>query len=178
MHIYIFNLGIVALFCLLLFVCAAGRVNQEFRAAQELGLPYPILWVAEYFVLDGEEILWGRYYREAGFYTHSILWLFIIATVRVLFPLLLICLSPSCSSCFCCAFDRILSLRYPSSFSSRAPFLLRIRSDPRPRSISLSLDLSYFLSSFSNSFFLHLCFFLLFRSRARVARFVADVRFC
>ncbi|XP_071498808.1 dual oxidase maturation factor 1-like [Diadema antillarum] len=53
----------------------AGKVNQEFRDAQYRGLPYPILWIAEYFTLDGELIRWGRSYRLAGYYTSIIVWL-------------------------------------------------------------------------------------------------------
>lgn len=52
----------------------AGRIQREFREAQWKGLPYPILWIAEYFTLDGEGIRWGRYYRWAGFYTNIVLW--------------------------------------------------------------------------------------------------------
>ncbi|CAH1252736.1 DUOXA1 [Branchiostoma lanceolatum] len=52
----------------------AGLVNREFREAQFKGLPYPILWIAEYFTLDGESIRWGRSYRLSGFYTHIMLW--------------------------------------------------------------------------------------------------------
>lgn len=52
----------------------AGRFNRMFRDAQYNGDPYPILWVAEYFTLDGEQIRWGRKYRQAGWYTHIFLW--------------------------------------------------------------------------------------------------------
>ena len=52
----------------------AGRVAQEFRQAQFEGRPYPILWIAEYFTLDGEQIRWGRKFRQAGWYTHIGLW--------------------------------------------------------------------------------------------------------
>jgi len=52
----------------------SATINQEFRAAQRKGLPYPILWVAEYFTFDGEGIRWGRNYRTAGWYTHIMLW--------------------------------------------------------------------------------------------------------
>ncbi|XP_077978626.1 dual oxidase maturation factor 1-like [Glandiceps talaboti] len=62
----------------------AGVLNQEFREAQWKGLPYPILWIAEYFTIDGENIRWGRSYREAGFFTHICLW--------VAFPLWLLTL--------------------------------------------------------------------------------------
>ncbi len=52
----------------------AGKLNQEFRAAQYRGMPYPILWIAEYFTLDGEQIRWGRKFRQAGWYAHILLW--------------------------------------------------------------------------------------------------------
>ncbi|KAK3090918.1 hypothetical protein FSP39_015718 [Pinctada imbricata] len=53
----------------------AGRFNQEYRAAQFRGLPFPILWIAEYFTFDGEGIRWGRHYRQAGWYAHIMMWL-------------------------------------------------------------------------------------------------------
>ncbi|KAK2164702.1 hypothetical protein LSH36_60g05048 [Paralvinella palmiformis] len=53
----------------------AGLFNREYRHAQNKGLPYPILWIAEYFTLDGEWIRWGRFYRQAGYYTHIMIWL-------------------------------------------------------------------------------------------------------
>lgn len=53
----------------------AGRFNQEYRAAQFRGLPLPILWIAEYFTFDGEGIRWGRHYRQAGWFSHIMLWL-------------------------------------------------------------------------------------------------------
>lgn len=52
----------------------AGRISREFRAGVLRGLPLPILQVAEYFTFDGEGIRFGRYYRQAGWYTHLILW--------------------------------------------------------------------------------------------------------
>ncbi|CAB3984811.1 dual oxidase maturation factor 1-like [Paramuricea clavata] len=52
----------------------AGKINRDFREAQFKGLPYAILWIAEYFTIDGENIRWGRSYRMAGFYTHICLW--------------------------------------------------------------------------------------------------------
>ncbi|XP_062503750.1 dual oxidase maturation factor 1-like [Corticium candelabrum] len=52
----------------------ANQLNREFRDAQWRGMPLPILWIAEYFTLDGENIRWNRGYREAGFYTHGLLW--------------------------------------------------------------------------------------------------------
>ncbi|XP_028409127.1 dual oxidase maturation factor 1-like [Dendronephthya gigantea] len=51
-----------------------ANINREFREAQYKGLPYAILWIAEYFTIDGENIRWGRSYRMAGFYTHIMLW--------------------------------------------------------------------------------------------------------
>lgn len=52
----------------------AGRVSREFRQAQLEGKPYPVLWIAEYFTLDGEQIRWGRKFRQAGWYAHQFLW--------------------------------------------------------------------------------------------------------
>lgn len=52
----------------------ASEVSQEFRAAEFRGLPYPILWIAEYFTLDGEQIRWFRKFRQAGWYAHILLW--------------------------------------------------------------------------------------------------------
>ena len=52
----------------------SGKVSRDFRAAEARGLPYPILWIAEYFTLDGEQIRWGRKFRVAGWYTHIFLW--------------------------------------------------------------------------------------------------------
>ncbi|XP_065176844.1 dual oxidase maturation factor 1-like [Sycon ciliatum] len=69
------------------FGSQAGVANQEFRTAQYRGTPLPILWVAEYFTLDGEQIRWGRNYRQAGYYTALLLWTafcFFILTVLML----------------------------------------------------------------------------------------------
>lgn len=52
----------------------AGRYNQEFRKGQRYGLPYPILWIAEYLTFDGEGLRWGRFYLQAGYFTHIMLW--------------------------------------------------------------------------------------------------------
>lgn len=53
----------------------SGRINREFREAQWSGKPYPVLWIAEYFTLDGEDIRWGRSYRLAGYYAYIMVWL-------------------------------------------------------------------------------------------------------
>ncbi|KAJ8970438.1 hypothetical protein NQ314_001233 [Rhamnusium bicolor] len=52
----------------------AGHLQQQFRAAQYRGLPLPILWIMDYFVIDGEGFRFGRFYRTAGWYTHIIMW--------------------------------------------------------------------------------------------------------
>lgn len=52
----------------------AGLFNRMFREHQRRGSPYPILWVAEYFTPDGEGIRWGRFYRNAGYFTHIMVW--------------------------------------------------------------------------------------------------------
>ncbi|XP_049819899.1 dual oxidase maturation factor 1-like [Aethina tumida] len=52
----------------------AGKLQQEFRAAQYRGLPTPILWIVDYFVIDGEGYRHGRFYRTAGWYSHILMW--------------------------------------------------------------------------------------------------------
>ncbi|XP_065174923.1 dual oxidase maturation factor 1-like [Sycon ciliatum] len=52
----------------------AGIVSQEFRYAQLRGAPLPILWILEYFTLDGEDIRWGRNFRQAGYYCNLLMW--------------------------------------------------------------------------------------------------------
>lgn len=52
----------------------AGLLQRSFREAQRKGLPIPILSVVEYFVVDGEGLRFGRFYRTAGWYTHILLW--------------------------------------------------------------------------------------------------------
>ena len=51
-----------------------GQFNQAYRQAKYRGMPYPIAWIAEHFTLDGEQILWYRKFRVAGWYTHIWLW--------------------------------------------------------------------------------------------------------
>ncbi|KAF2879164.1 hypothetical protein ILUMI_27016 [Ignelater luminosus] len=52
----------------------AGHLQQQFREAQYKGLPLPILWIVDYFVIDGEGFRYGRFYRTAGWYTHILIW--------------------------------------------------------------------------------------------------------
>ncbi|KAH0955029.1 hypothetical protein HN011_004642 [Eciton burchellii] len=52
----------------------AGLLQRTFREGQKKGLPIPILWIAEYFIIDGEGIRFGRFYRTAGWYCHILLW--------------------------------------------------------------------------------------------------------
>ena len=51
-----------------------GELNRDFRKAKHDGLPYGIVWVVEYFTLDGGGFRWGRLYQQAGFFTHCLLW--------------------------------------------------------------------------------------------------------
>ena len=53
---------------------SAGRIQREFREAQHRGLPTPIIWVVDYFVIDGEGYRHGRFYRTAGWYSHITMW--------------------------------------------------------------------------------------------------------
>lgn len=52
----------------------ASLLNRMFREMQRRGSPYPILFVAEYFTPDGEGLRWGRFYRNAGYFTHIMVW--------------------------------------------------------------------------------------------------------
>ena len=59
---------------ILQFHFPAGLINREFRESQLRGTPLPILWIAEYFTIDGEGIRWGRHYLQAGWYAHIMMW--------------------------------------------------------------------------------------------------------
>jgi hypothetical protein len=50
----------------------SSPVSQHFRERENYGIPYPILWIAEYLTLDGELIRWGRHLRMAGYFTFLI----------------------------------------------------------------------------------------------------------
>lgn len=60
-------------------------MQREYRHAQLRGLPFPLLWVAETFTIDYEQVRIGRYYRQSGWYGHVFLWLavplFVLANV-------------------------------------------------------------------------------------------------
>lgn len=51
------------------------QMKNDYLAALEKGLPFPILTVGEYFTVDAEGFCWGRNYREAGYYTSIFLWM-------------------------------------------------------------------------------------------------------
>ena len=51
-----------------------GKFRQQFREAKYRGVPYPITWIAEHFTIDGEQIRWYRKFRQAGWYTHALMW--------------------------------------------------------------------------------------------------------
>jgi dual oxidase maturation factor 1 len=53
----------------------ATQIREEYKAALQKGLPFPILTVGEYFTVDAEGFCWGRNYREAGYYTSIFLWM-------------------------------------------------------------------------------------------------------
>lgn len=52
----------------------ASAIRKDYREAQYRGTPYPILWVAEYFVQEGESMRWGFHYKQAGWFTHIMIW--------------------------------------------------------------------------------------------------------
>ena len=53
----------------------ATQMKEDYIAALQKGLPFPILTVGEYFTVDAEGFCWGRNYREAGCYTSIFLWM-------------------------------------------------------------------------------------------------------
>merc|ERR1712088_454938 len=53
----------------------ATQIREDYRAALQKGLPFPILTVGEYFTVDAEGFCWGRNYREVGYYTSIFLWM-------------------------------------------------------------------------------------------------------
>ncbi|RWS13818.1 Dual oxidase maturation factor 1-like protein [Dinothrombium tinctorium] len=57
------------------FGAEAGRIQREYKAAKDRGVPLPIMSIAEYFTIDGDGIRFGRFYRLAGWYTHILMWL-------------------------------------------------------------------------------------------------------
>lgn len=61
------------------FGAYASPISQQFRDLAYKGVPRPILDVAEWFTIDGERLRWARWYRVAGYYTMSLLWLALAA---------------------------------------------------------------------------------------------------
>lgn len=50
------------------------QMADSFREALVRGLPYPILTIAEYFMLGQEGLAWGGQYRAAGYFAIIMLW--------------------------------------------------------------------------------------------------------
>lgn len=50
------------------------NVEHEFHEKLEQGLPAPIMTVAEYISIDVGGFRWGRYFREAGYFSYILLW--------------------------------------------------------------------------------------------------------
>jgi len=57
----------------------SSRIAREYEEATGRGVPFPILWAAEYWVLEGEEIHWGRFARVGGFYCHILEWIALVS---------------------------------------------------------------------------------------------------
>merc|ERR1712001_475441 len=53
----------------------ATQIKEDYIAALQKGLPFPILTVGEYFTVDAEGFCWGRNYRDAGYFTCIFLWM-------------------------------------------------------------------------------------------------------
>jgi len=56
----------------------SGRIQQEYRRSIERGDPVAVFWIAEYFILDGDGIYYGRWGRIAGWYTHILMWIALV----------------------------------------------------------------------------------------------------
>jgi hypothetical protein len=57
----------------------SSRIAREYEDATARGVPFPILWAAEYWVLEGEEIHWGRFARVSGWYCHILEWIALVS---------------------------------------------------------------------------------------------------
>jgi len=53
----------------------ASVYTNSYIAATQRGIPTPIREVANWFIIEGDYIHWGRFYRVAGFYTHILMWI-------------------------------------------------------------------------------------------------------
>lgn len=49
-------------------------MGDNFKNAIARGLPFPILTIAEYFVLGEDGLSWGSQYRSAGYFAIIMLW--------------------------------------------------------------------------------------------------------
>jgi len=65
----------------------ANSFTNSYIAATQRGIPVPIRQVAAWFILEGDYIHWGRFYRVAGWYTHILMWLAFVswAITNILF---------------------------------------------------------------------------------------------
>ncbi len=52
----------------------AGQYALELHKNKGRGTPLAILWAAEWWLMDGEFIRWGRYYRMGGYYAFAVAW--------------------------------------------------------------------------------------------------------
>ncbi|XP_015782301.1 dual oxidase maturation factor 1 [Tetranychus urticae] len=51
-----------------------GHLKYQYGQSASKGLPIPILWVLDYFTIDGEDYRFTRFYQHAGWYCHTLLW--------------------------------------------------------------------------------------------------------
>lgn len=52
----------------------SSQMGDNFKNAIARGLPFPILTIAEYFVLGEDGLSWGSQYRSAGYFAIIMLW--------------------------------------------------------------------------------------------------------
>ena len=55
-------------------IVSVTDMEHDFNEARIRGLPYPVLYIAEYFTVDSEGLRWHRSIREAGHFVHILLW--------------------------------------------------------------------------------------------------------
>lgn len=66
----------------------SSQMGDSFKDAIARGLPFPILTIAEYFILGEDGLSWGSQYRSAGYFAIIMLWTSF--TVWILMNLMLI----------------------------------------------------------------------------------------
>ncbi|GAB1608542.1 dual oxidase maturation factor 1-like [Argonauta hians] len=56
-----------------LFLFDADELQEQQKRMFQIGLPSPILKLTNYVCFEGSELMWGRYFRTAGYYAYMLL---------------------------------------------------------------------------------------------------------